>query len=74
MDILGPHTSSVTIPLRSISTVQDINDGAQPVIVGSGGSDGFEVNIDQPRSRDDVGYTTGDRLSEAEARTRASFS
>jgi hypothetical protein len=32
MDILGPHTSSVTGSLRSVSTGQDINDGAQSVI------------------------------------------
>jgi hypothetical protein len=32
IDILGPHTSSVTGSLRSVSTGQDINDRAQSVI------------------------------------------
>jgi hypothetical protein len=32
MDILEPHTSSTTSSLRSVSTGQDINNGAQSVI------------------------------------------
>jgi hypothetical protein len=32
MDNLGPHTSNVATPLRSVSTGQDINDDAQPVV------------------------------------------
>ena len=32
MDILGPHISSVASPLRSVSTGQDTNDGAQPIV------------------------------------------
>jgi hypothetical protein len=32
-----------------------------------------EMNIDQSRSRDDVGHTTGDRLPQAEAQIRACF-
>jgi hypothetical protein len=32
IDKLGPHSSSLPSPLRSVSTGQDINDEAQPVV------------------------------------------
>jgi hypothetical protein len=52
------------IPRRSLCSV-----------TGSGGSDAPEMNIDQPRSRDEVSGTTSDSPTQAEARTpsRASF-
>jgi hypothetical protein len=97
MDLLGPHTSVVASPLRSVSTGQDINDEAQsvvsqaegvssicpccqiprrlfcPVTGSEEGNDAPEINIDQSRSRDDVGHTTSGRLTQAEAQIRACF-
>jgi hypothetical protein len=84
MDILGPHTSSAAGSLRSVSTGQDINDEAQSVVsqdegvtsiwpccriprpifcsvTGSRGNDAPKMNI------------TSDRLTQAEAQTRALF-
>jgi hypothetical protein len=41
-------------------------------VTGSGGSDAPEMNLDQPRRRsNDINSTTSDRLTQAEARTRA---
>jgi hypothetical protein len=96
MDILAPHTSSVASSLRSVSTGQDIDDEAQPVVsyvegvtsiwpcylilrrlslsvTGSGESDISEINIDQSLGCDVVSDTTSDRLTQAEAQTRAYF-
>jgi hypothetical protein len=42
-------------------------------VTGFGGSDAPEMNIDQPRSNDDVKGTTSDRLTQAEARACAYF-
>jgi hypothetical protein len=42
-------------------------------VTGAGGSDISEINIDQSRSRDDASHTTSDRLTQAEAQTRACF-
>jgi hypothetical protein len=38
---------------------------------GSGGSNAPEINFDQSRNTDDVGGTTSDRLTQAEAQTCA---
>ena len=96
MNIFGPHINSVASSLRSVSSDQDINDGAPPVVsqaegvtsiwpwyrilrrlfcsvTGSGGSDAPERNIDQLRCRDNASRTTNDRLTRAEAQTRACF-
>ena len=50
------------IPRRSLRSV-----------TGFGGSAVPEINIDQPRSRDEAGGTTSDRPAQAEARIRACF-
>ena len=50
------------IPRRSLRSV-----------TGFGGSAAPEINIDQPRSRDEVGGTTSNRPTQAEAQTRACF-
>jgi hypothetical protein len=42
-------------------------------VTGSGGSDAPEMNIDRGRGRDNVGHTTSDRLTQAEAQIRACF-
>jgi hypothetical protein len=42
-------------------------------VTGSGGSDAPAMNIDQSRTRDDINHTTSDRLTQAEAQSRACF-
>jgi hypothetical protein len=42
-------------------------------VTGSGGSDISEINIDQSRSRDNISLITSDRLTQAEAQSRACF-
>jgi hypothetical protein len=97
MDIIGPHTISVSSSLRLAPTSQVINDETQQVsqaegvtstcpccliprrlfcsVTGPRESGVPEMNIDRSRSRDDsvVSNTTGDRLTQAEAQTRACF-
>jgi hypothetical protein len=42
-------------------------------VIGSGGSDAPEMNFNQSHSSDGVGGTTSERLSQAEAHSRACF-
>jgi hypothetical protein len=89
MDILGPYTGHVASSLRSVSTGEDMNEAQSQVkgvtsiwphcliprrlFCSVTGSDAPEMNFDQSRSSDDIGSTTSDRLTQAEAQTRACF-
>ena len=87
MGNLGPHTGSVASPLRSVSTGQDINDEAHPVVSQSQaeGSTSIWPRCRIPRrlfcsvTGPGVGSgapetnITSDKLTQGEAQSRAYF-
>jgi hypothetical protein len=88
IDKLGPHTSSLPSPLRSVSTGQDINDEAQPVVSQAEGVTSIWpccripsrlfCSITASRGGGDTPEKpemniTGDGLTQAEAQIRTCF-